>query len=134
MDARRVGFGVRCIIILDRFQNKGKKNNLLLPLSPDYHLKVPDFHTFEILLAPDGKIFPRNIDNLTRLFINEMMMRLRICVKDGRFFQQPLCFQDVLFDKKIERVVDRGSRDRRANAFCAPEHCVCAEMLVCIHY
>ena len=65
--------------------------------------------------------------------MNEMMMRPRMCIKDDRFLQQYLCFEGLVCDQKIERVLDRGSRDRMANAFCTLERCVCAEMIVCIH-
>jgi len=66
-----------------------------------YHLVFEDVKVFEFLLASYFQNFPGDVVDITRLFINEVMMSADFGIKYSSPFLNCLRFERSLFNQQV---------------------------------
>jgi hypothetical protein len=91
-----------------------KRELSFLPSASHYHLKLENLEIPELALSLDLQLIPRDIVYLAGIIIDKMMVLFDIGIEDNGAFLDRLHSDKSFLDKKVQRVVYRGSRDGRA--------------------
>jgi len=96
--------------------SQGTTQELDLPPTAEHHLVVVDLEVCQAVHLPDLQPVPRNVNDVTGLDVDEVVMTGRVGVEHHPAFGQCQLAEQSFFNQQIQGVVHRGPGNHGARA------------------